>query len=305
MNKLNKKSKQSHEFHFNARTAFLTYPKATFSKELLLERLREIKPIQDYIIASEAHIDGTPHLHAVIRWESKFHTTDQRAFDVEGFHPHIKTLKTTADFTRTVKYVEKDGDFIGNLIEKVTPRQQLAKALITEGLTPKFIRDHPEIIFTNFNSVKSWLNALRPDVPRPLTEVKLSGIWLYGPSNSGKSTWLWAYLKSLEPELFAEIVENNDFGHVTPRTVVFYADEYRGHLTVQQLNRLSDGHTILNTKGGSVSIGKPVVIIVSNFTMREVYKNVSDDIFRTLENRFRQYDSSINMPRFPTYSIKL
>lgn len=287
-------------FEVNAKQFLLTYPKSTLSQERTYELLNEISSIKDYVIAKELHADGTPHVHAVIRFFKRFHKKGERIFDLEGFHPNIKTLKTIGDFTRAAEYAKKDGDFISNLVEKKSKRQQLAEAVLEEGLTRQTILNHPELIFTNFNSVRAWLSLVETPPVRVISTRKKRHIWLYGPSNTGKTTWFrsWSNLFSV-----AEIPQNNDWSHLTPKTDILFQDEYRGSLSVQELNRISDGNTRLNTKGGSVHLGYVIVVILSNFSIRDVYKNVSDEIFLTIQNRFNEYDSSISMPPIPVYII--
>ena len=101
-----------------------------------------------------------------------------------------------------------------------------------------------------------------------------------------------------------EIPDNNDHRNFSDQTDCAYADEYRGQFTVQYLNKLCDGGTQLNTKGSSTRIAYPVVVIVSNYSIREVYPKISDKIYETLTNRFIEYDSSFNLPAFPKFIIK-
>jgi len=44
---------------------FITFPKSNVSRECFLTFLLE-RPLRYYLVAEEAHADGTPHLHAVI-----------------------------------------------------------------------------------------------------------------------------------------------------------------------------------------------------------------------------------------------
>lgn len=287
-------------FKFNAKQVFLTYPKCSLSKEFVLEGLKQIADVQDYTVASEKHEDQTDHIHAVICYTNKVHTTNSRIFDLENFHPNIKTLKTKADFVRATKYVKKDGSFVSNVCDKLTPNQQLAQDLLIYGLTPKLVHDHPQVMFKNFNSIRAWVNFIQPTCSLPLSTRKLRHILLHGPSNTGKTTWLSAIKDSFQAY---EIPSNNDYSHVCLDVEILFSDEYRGFLTVQDLNKICDGDTIVNTKGGSLKLPITTVVIVSNFSISEVYSKVSNQILDTLYNRFNQYDSSISLPRFPKFII--
>lgn len=289
-------------FKFNAKQLFLTYPQCTLSKEFVLEKLQQITAIKTYTIAQEAHADGTPHVHALILFEKRYHTTSSRAFDIEGFHPNVKSLKTTSDFKRVHDYVCKDKNFITTYVARTNPTELLGKRILEEGLTPQVVYENPALLFKNFNSIRSWVNFTSSVHPRPLSRLKKRHIWLYGNSNTGKSTWFRMF-KPLY--VCKELPENNDFSHLSQDVEILYADEYRGFLTVQQLNKICDGDTRLNTKGGSFDLHEVIVIIISNYSIRDVYKNLTNEILETLYNRFNEFDSSIKMPPIPLYSLKI
>lgn len=291
-------------FKFNAKNIFLTYPNCPLSKETLLEKLQGLHTFQYYIVCEELHESGEPHLHAVLTFPKRYHTTNSRAFDVGHYHPHIKTLKTNTDRNQTVEYCKKDGNFKTNMPPPVMSRQELAAKIVEAGsITPEFIRENPTIIFLNETSVTKWLQRLNP--PKRIqiqTLEKKRHYWLHGPSNSGKSYYLNAF-----QQLFCnpqEIPSNNDFAYIDVTVDLLYADEYKGTLTVQQLNRLCDGNTLLNTKGGSTRISYPIVFICSNYSIKDCYSKISDEIYDTLLNRFKVYELPLFKPAFPVSFIK-
>lgn len=288
-------------FKFNAKQLFLTFPQCSLSKEHLLQELNKIAAIKVYTIAQEEHSDGTPHLHALLLFEKRYHTTNSRAFDVEGFHPNVKSLKTTSDFKRVHAYVCKDKNFISNYVEPLSRTELLGKRILEEGITPELVFENPQLVFKNFNSIRLWTSFASRVSSYPISTKKRRHIWLHGKSNTGKTTWFRSF-KDLY--VCRELPENNDYSHLIKGVEILYADEYRGFLTVQQLNKICDGYTRLNTKGGSFDLDCVIVLIISNFSIREVYKNCTNDILDTLYNRFHEYDSSINLPPIPLYSLK-
>lgn len=291
------------KFNFNACRVFLTYPRCTLSQEEVLQSLTTLFPIKEYCIAVEAHQDGTPHVHALLIFERKMHRDNERAFDIEGFHPNIQGIKTAADKERIFKYVCKDGNFLSTITVSKSKRELIADDIFKEGLTFEVVKRHPSIIFLNFGSIQSWSKWIhhRKDSlyvePSPHKKIHY---WIHGPSNCGKTYWLRQLLLTWQG---AEIPQNNDYSTLEPDTNLLWYDEYRGHLTIQQLNRLADGYTTLNTKGGSVYLRRSVVVICSNFSIEDIYKNSRPEILETLYNRFYQYDLSINTPSFPKYII--
>lgn len=288
-------------FKINAKQFLLTYPKCTLSKEEVLENLQVSHKVCEYTICEERHLDGSPHVHAVITLSDRLHTTNARCFDLGLWHPNIKVLKKKKDLEEARNYVRKDGKFITNFQELIGKRLALAQAILSEGrITKKLIFERPEVIFLNYSSISQWLNHCKKPIETVPPELKRRHLWLTGPSNCGKTYFLRAYL-SLYTNT-SEIPDNQDHRDFTEATEVCWVDEYRGQHTVQYLNKLCDGNTQLNTKGGSTRIAYPTVIVCSNFTIRETYPKIQDKIYETLTNRFQQYDLSFKRPPFP-YSI--
>lgn len=107
--------------------------------------------------------------------------------------------------------------------------------------------------------------------------------WLYGESNTGKSTILREEIAD-EPENWFQIPPNNDWTGYYNQEHLYY-DEYVGQLKMSELNRICDGGAKMNTKGGTVELAKDVVVhIVSNYSIDECYSEQKN--LDTLKNRF-------------------
>lgn len=282
----------------------LTYPQCSSTKEEISEALQSVFVVKTFTIARELHQDGTPHIHAVLVLESSPNTTNMRAFDVNGHHPNIKSLKTNADVERATQYVKKDGDFITNVKKHCSKREEMFEALLSnpDGLTPAFVKEYPGIMALNFDSIKKWMAFVlpRPTLPNPVVLPKKRHIWCHGGANTFKSTWLNAYIQCyFFPD---ELPRNNDYTGIGVQNDLLYCDEYRGHLSVQELNRLCDGRTKLNTKGGSTTISYPLIVIVSNFSINEVYYKCDPVEIDSVHARFNQYPFPTLRPKFPTRS---
>ena len=99
-------------FRFNAKRAFLTYPRSgDLTKEQLLEFLRDERGALWYCVGLEQHEDGGNHLHAYAEWTDRLDVRDERHFDLAGQHPNVQSVRNRAS---VLKYVQKGGDFIGN-----------------------------------------------------------------------------------------------------------------------------------------------------------------------------------------------
>lgn len=291
-------------FNFQGSWVFLTYPQTDLDPQEALALFQARFQVQSYTISKERHKDGSFHVHAMLGFVSKLHTTNERYFDLllpgGTRHPNVAKASSLSDRKRIDAYIKKDGLFISNFVVPKTQRQALFDDLLTQGLTPQFVRSHPEIMSLNLNNLRAWQAFVTPPPLKFRDIPKHRHIWLSGPANSGKSTWLRAFLSLCDAP--AEIPLNEDFAHVDKRNDCLFADEFRGSLTVQLLNRLCDGQTRLNTKGGATQIDYPLVVICSNFTIEEAYSKVSDQILATLHARFHCYVAPI-YPKFPVSKI--
>lgn len=97
-------------FRISAYTAFLTYPQSgILDKGELMTYLLSLGDVEYCCVAAEKHQDGSPHLHAVIKYVKKINTTNPRYFDCGGNHPDYQKV---INFTKSVVYIQKDGDFV-------------------------------------------------------------------------------------------------------------------------------------------------------------------------------------------------
>lgn len=61
------------------------------------------------MVAQEQHEDGSPHIHAYVRFAKEKDVRKQEYFDIDGFHGNYQTAKSSIAVTR---YCKKDGNFI-------------------------------------------------------------------------------------------------------------------------------------------------------------------------------------------------
>lgn len=296
-------------FNFNRKTVFLTYPHAKFDKQAFRDYWEAKHGLSEFVIAEEAHEDGSPHMHAFLQFRDQVHTRDERYFDYEGKHPHINTPNKKTSIEKVKKYCMKEGDYIkseGLVI--LGKREALFRTLIEEGMTKKVVLENPEVMALNFSSIKGWLGLLgrgKNEKPERIMPKKRH-LWIWGPSNSGKSTWAQAYRSVFNAE---SIPLNNDWSRIDQDTELLYVDEYKGGLTVQQLNLICDGRAKLNTKGASTILDYPRVLVCSNYSIRDCYSKIGDVEYDSLRNRFNEFEIRIGrdgrglgFPKFSQYA---
>jgi len=83
------------------------------NKEEVLAQLHTKGDIQGYCISVEAHEDGTPHVHAYLKFAAKVNIRSATHFDITDgstvFHGNYQPARKPAD---VIEYIKKDGDFI-------------------------------------------------------------------------------------------------------------------------------------------------------------------------------------------------
>ena len=216
------------------------------------------------------------------------------------YHGNVQTAKSPYDVCR---YVEKGLNYIANFdIEKYKKKKgkmvkddllRDADELMDEGiLNPMQLSS----FYKNQMVYKMILNQKRP-MPEELPP-KRRHIWICGPSNTGKTTRLRLAMKNYESDGWFQMPTNNDWVGYNNQKYL-YLDEFKGQLSVQELNRICDGGAKVNIKGGSCQLRWDVVVIIcSNYSINSCYAKVELEILQTLHNRFTEQ-------RLPEDDVKL
>lgn len=254
---------------------------------MALEELQAKWDLDEYVIAEEEHKDGALHLHAFLKLKERVYFKPDM-FDIAGYHGNYQSAKS---WRAVQEYVKKDGNFISNLdlkaaannhAKKITPADLLRDPLelLEEGkLNPMALNN----FIKNRDVYQMLLNQKRlREIPKDI--IKKRHHWIYGESNSGKTTYVRSKIME-DPEDWFQIPYNGDWkGYNGQRNL--YADEYKGQLTIQEINRICDGGAKVNTKGGTVQLAWDVTLwIVSNYQYSKVYKMDKVQL-ESFDNRF-------------------
>ena len=91
-----------------------------------------------------------------------------------------------------------------------------------------------------------------------------------------------------DPDNWFQIPTNNDWiGYSGEKNL--YLDEFKGQLTIQEINRICDGSAKVNVKGGTLQLASDVVVhICSNFNIKDCYKKTEAVLLESLYNRFNE-----------------
>lgn len=273
---------------------FITYPQCPLKKEDVLSKLQSKYSIVEYVICEEKHENGDPHLHAFIKLSKRINFKADR-FDIDGYHGNYQVAKS---WKAVQDYVKKDGYYISNIdLDSAKKKQSKMKkedllkdidTVLDEGLiTPMQVHS----FYKNQQTYK-MLQQKRQRMPENLPPKKRH-LWFYGESNTGKTYKLREMMKETGEENWFQIPTNNDwFGYNGEKYL--YMDEFKGQLTIQQLNNICDGNYKVNVKGGTTWIGwECQVVICSNFSIRACYHKTEFNILETLYNRFIENELTI------------
>lgn len=271
---------------------FLTWPKCPISKEEALSILQtnDLPNIKEYIIAEEQHKDGSAHLHAFLKLEKKIRFSKAK-FDLLGYHGHYEPAKS---WKAVAKYCQKEGNYISNINVDVVKGKHVSKMKkedllkdVDQVLDEGLINPMQVAAFYKNSMVYKMLQQKRTMMPDKLPEKKRH-LWFFGASNTGKTFKLREMMKQTGEANWFQIPTNNDWiGYAGEKYL--YMDEFKGQLSVQMLNAICDGNFKVNVKGGTTWIGWEIqVIICSNYSIRDCYSKVEDNILQTLYNRFNE-----------------
>lgn len=275
---------------FQAKGWLLTYPQCGLSKETVLDALRSHGEIVEYVVCIEKHTDGSPHLHAFVKYSKKisyYPKTNSSKFDIEGFHGNYQVAKS---WKRCERYCKKDGDYISSFDTESAKQKKAKHNKLVLTMDPIVAVEDGEIRWQELNLlVKTQQTMKMLGMKRAPSEEldlpKLRHYWIYGESNTGKTY----KREGLEQEWGLrgfQIPLNNDWiGYSNEKYL--WVDEFKGQLTIQQLNTLCDGGVKLNVKGGSLKLHRrPTVYVFSNYSIDDCFKNTDDITRYALKNRF-------------------
>lgn len=328
-------------FRLACQAALLTYPQCDKTKDSLLLNITLAqwpKPILWAVVSQEKHKDGSPHLHAIVRWEERIDIKDANPIldGLCGQHGDYKPVGKGVN--KTIAYVVKDGDYVTHgpvpdWTAKINIQTETAKMLLEGKTYNDIVEAYPGYAmvqkrklqdFEAYCSRKRAADALQVWIP-PTTDssdynVQLIAEWLStnikkkraprqkqlfitGPPGVGKTrliAQLSAFLRVYhipKEEDYYDFWENGAYD-------LAVLDEFKHHKRIQWLNSWLDGSIMcLKIKGAQLMKNQNVpTIILSNFTMEEMYKDGvgRDALLQRLEIAFISSDFNL----FPDLSTE-
>lgn len=280
---------------------FLTYPRCPLTPQDVLLHLRALKNpwITEFVICTENHVDGYPHVHAFVQHSTKVVFTPHR-WDIDGYHGNYQKARNWRAVESYLKKPKADGtpkvpgvDFLSNIdidaarAKKAARNRQLMTEcplkLVEQGAITVF--QVPQLVI----ACKLLKDLQEPVLPRcegfipndfgilmPTRQGKQRHFWLWSAApNTGKTTFLETLSREHPCYLFSQQEKYQDTLRETTQFLLF--DEYSSPtLTLTHLNTICDGTAKHPRKGTSaVSLVKPTVIICGNKPPEQVYTSES------------------------------
>ena len=182
-NSKNANKNANKKFRLSGCHLFLTYPKLCFEKTEVLSQLQlkfQENPILKYVICSEQHNDGMPHVHVYIKLLRRCNIRDIDRLDLffEGkrFHGNYQTCRS---YDRVLRYVSKNNDLLTNMDLDCNGREfnvwrsilNEAKAGDLDSVLETITDVSPRLVATDFRKVRGSLEAIRDFYKRSRSKV--------------------------------------------------------------------------------------------------------------------------------------
>lgn len=292
------------------KTWFLTYPQTTLTMAVLKERLHEIDTVEEYVIAEEEHKDGNLHLHAYVKYATGIKLAS--APDMFTFPPHLSgNYQPTRSPKAVIKYCTKDGNYISSfdVNDYLNKKKKLSVATIKEKSAKRALEDGD----IEIHSIRNY-NLARSILCDEYHHDSVRGLWIWGPSGTGKSTSVRAEF----PSLFLKQQNKWFDGYAGEEAILI--DDMDSSCLSHYLKIWADSFACQGeVKGGMCQLQHKTFIVTSNrsiedlFTEEETVKHIdevtgqcnwvtrrkpgNEVLVQALKRRFREvYKNSFEVP---------
>jgi len=274
------------KFRIDSISWFLTYPKCTLTKEEALEKLKAKRDIKAAVIALENHADGTPHIHAFLQLSKQLSCRNQSFWDLDQFHGNYQKAKSIVN---VVKYIKKDGDILeyGDMDwkNKVDAREThsayLGKRILAGVPLKQLIEEDPSLVLKTYDLQKN-INAWKILSAVPVSTDLPRGIWIWGPTGTGKSH----LVRQEEPDLFLKAQNKWWDGYINQQAVLI--DDLDSDCLDHYLKIWADKYSCTGeVKGGHVQLCYQRFYVTSNFSIEELFKNKPEVTIDAIKRRFK------------------
>lgn len=260
---------------------FLTYPQNETAPQVLVDKLKLIDKVIEYVVARETHADGGKHLHAYVKFVTGVKLKDAPVvFDLIGKSGNYQPCRSCKS---VIKYCTKDGDYLSNFdLDKYKAKQGKVTSATLRTYTAIEALDQGII---GLNSIKAYEYA-RSLAVEPHRPSGLRGVWYHGEPGVGKSyharrvlgesVYLKPQNKWWDGYTGQENVLLEDLDVKSEKNSGFY------HLMKLWSDRYPCSGEI---KGGQVALAHDKFVVTSNYKPDELIKE-DDHLLEAICRRF-------------------
>lgn len=267
-NLLKKKTKR---FQLQSKNFFLTYPQCGASREDAALALQHKLALDYILIAQEVHMDGTPHLHALITAKDKAAIRNANFFDFAGFHGNYQTARKSDDVRDYILKADTSpleiGVYLSNSQSEVQKRA-IDNKIILDTPLPMLVDNGTVSLYSYklLREAKTLYNLDKIIVPEYMPKTCF---WVYGPTGIGKSRWI----RTNYSGQFYEKSQNKWWDGYSGQSVVLLDDyDLKGEHLGHNLKIWSDCYSFTaEIKGGTI---RPVLthfIITSQYLPKDIF----------------------------------
>lgn len=279
-----------------AKAFFLTYPQCPLQPDevLLLLRACQPVPIVQWVVATELHQDGNPHVHAWIQYEKKI-TYKTTLWDLKkDNHVYHGNYQQSKSSEKCRQYCAKDGHYISSMDLNAKQKKKAArnKELLTEDL--KQLIDSGEIGLKELPVIQRARDAYQSLQP-PLRTENVRGVWIVGRTGVGKTHYVRT--RHTPAELYLK-GQNKWFCGYTGQPAVLIDDvdhagatKEFGHLLKKWADKWGESAEV---KGGRVNLQHTVLYVTSQYEIGELFHD-DDELRDALTRRFVRIGLSTRM----------
>ncbi len=284
----------------------------TIAVEKLSEIFRPPLPsIENYVICTEKHQDGTPHLHALVVLSSKVNIRNagfaDLTFGSENFHGNYQGTRNLRDVacyvTKEDMHVTSSQTWLDRIRSTKVKITDTVAERIMSGVTLRSLTEqYPGHVMNNLSRIQlfqawyrrtQWEAVPLPRInltPNPNESLILSWLahnifaesprqlrtpqlYLYGSPGTGKSSFVAILEKSFKTFKPSYSVQWWDGFDETIELIIF--DEFKGQIKCTFMNQILDGQTVIIPRrhGDFTKTNNIPVIICSNFAPCSIYNN--------------------------------
>lgn len=243
----------------------------------------------------QAPSTSTNHLHLYFRLKSRLYKNS-----IKRMFPRANVEIAKGDELQCFNYCSKNGDFkefgqrlnkVDEWISKVDKLKTLLEDLMNKS-KEEFEALHPYEAFHYKQKLEEWKFQHQKKLGPWGGELSRKNIWIYGEPGCGKSRW--AHQQSPEEEIYIKNINKwwDGYNDGNAKLVIiedFPVDDKSWLINILKIwaDRYPFNGEI---KGGTVRVtpGKWILIVTSNHTIEEVFKNCHDEDVQAIKRRFHE-----------------